>query len=80
VAFIFWGWHALMVFWLGSASLEMNKTIEKTSSAAGQAGAEAGAGIGIMLIIFVWAAGTGILAIPFMLTRGNKRWVESGGN
>ena len=77
MAFIFWGWNALMVFWLGSAAVTIDDAAQNAGSAAEQAGAQAGGTIGVMMIFFFWVAGTIVLAIPFLLSRGKKRWVES---
>lgn len=74
VAFLFWGWHVLMVAWLLTSAAGMGEAMNQATSEAGRAGAAVGSTIGLGVIFFFWVAGTVILAIPFMLTRGQKRW------
>lgn len=65
---IFWGFNALMAWWLIAG---MNQAADSMSGLSGaqHTGAAIGTGIGAMLIIFIWAAGAIILGMIFMFTR-----------
>ena len=72
-AVVFWGWHILMLLWIGSVVAE----IVGVEPGAGAGAEAAGGGIGLMGVLVFWLVGTPILLIPFLLTRGKKRWVQA---
>ena len=71
----FVGWNLLMVFWLGSYLVQVVPMVEMGSSAE-RAGAAVGTTMGVSLIMMLWMAGTVILGVFVLLTRGKKVIVE----
>ena len=72
IKWTFIGYNVLMLFWFISGLNVASDGITNSASDAEKAGATIGSGIGIMLIIFVWTAGTVILGIFTLLTRAKS--------
>jgi hypothetical protein len=72
--FLFWGWQALMVFWLVRYSMDVAPLIKENTSSAGNV--DIGTGIGVTMalgmIAFFWVAGSVILGLFVLFTRGPK--------
>jgi hypothetical protein len=71
VKWSFVGFNLLMLVWLFAGMSGATKGYE-SMSAAEQAGTAMGAGLGMMLILTIWAIGDVILGIAVMLTRGKR--------
>ncbi len=72
IKWTFIGYNVLMLFWFISGLNIASDGITNSATDAEKAGATIGSGIGIMLIIFVWTAGTVILGIFTLLTRAKR--------
>lgn len=75
--FLFWGWQALMVFWLLKYSMDVAPIINASTSPTGHV--NIGTGIGVTMavgtIVFFWVAGSVILGLFVLFTRGPKMLV-----
>lgn len=71
---IFLLFNALMLAWIIGYWVNIGQLVQ--TSDAERAGAAIGATIGTGLILFVWVAGTVILGLLALLTRGRKYYVE----
>lgn len=76
---VFIAWNAMCVVWLGSFSIHVNEAVTNASSQAGQVGAQVGAGIGGMMILFVWVMGAVITGLLALVTRGSKTVIVKKG-
>lgn len=70
----FLGFNLLMIAWLVFGFGAATEGYQEMSSAE-QAGAAIGTGIGLMMILVIWAIGDIILGIPVLLTRPSKTLV-----
>ena len=68
VKYFFIFFNILMMVWIIGGTSSATKGIEAMSQAE-QAGAAIGTGIGVMLIVGIWAAGDVILGLFFLFTR-----------
>lgn len=67
---LFYGYNAFMLLWLvGGLS---NVSEMEAHSAAEQAGAAIGTGMGVMFILIIWFFGAGILGLLTFVTRAKK--------
>lgn len=69
---IFIGWNVLMVAWLIAGAGGSAEVMNAADSEAGRAGAAVGAGIGVIMILFVWCIGAVITGLLALVTRGSK--------
>ena len=69
IKWTFIGFNLLMLFWLVSGMMGASEVVSSASSDAEQAGAAIGTGIGMFLILTVWAIGDVLLGIFVLLTR-----------
>lgn len=71
---IFWGWNLLMVWALlkGASATDCSQY----ASQAEQSGCNAGAGIGIMMVMVMWAVGSVVFGLLAYFTRGRKEIIE----
>jgi hypothetical protein len=69
--------NLLMLFWLFSYWGDIGGLVQDQSSDAGKAGTAIGATLGTSVIVFFWAAGSIILGIFTLLTRGKKVIIQS---
>lgn len=76
VLFIFLAFNAFMIAWLVVGFGTVGEGYSQMSEAE-QAGTAIGAGIGFMMIFFIWAVGDVILGIPLLLTRPSKTLVPN---
>ncbi len=72
VALLFWGWNALMAWGLLSGLAKTADSYPAINSEAGRAGAAIGTALGVGTILFFWVAGTVILGLMMLFTRGKK--------
>lgn len=72
IKWAFIAFNLLMVIWLVSYWGSLGDISKQTGSEAGQAGVAIGGTIGSGLIIFIWMAGSIILGLITLLTRGQK--------
>lgn len=68
---IFLGFNALMLLWVIDAASRV-ADLEAATSQAEEAGRAVGGVIGFGMILFVWTAGSVILGLLALLTRGRK--------
>jgi hypothetical protein len=68
ILFTFWGFNALMIFWVYAAA---KATSEHSAGLSGAeaAGAAIGTGISFTMIAFIWLFGSVILGLMTLLTR-----------
>jgi len=71
---IFWGWNALMAWALVMGAGAAN--CAQYATRAEQDGCNAGAGIGIMMVLFMWAVGSVVFGMLAYFTRGRREMVE----
>lgn len=71
---IFWGWNLLMVWALlkGASATDC----AQYASQAEQTGCNAGAGLGIIMVMVVWAVGSVVFGLLAYFTRGRKEIIE----
>lgn len=76
---IFWGFNALMLYSCATGMAGVNEQTA-TMTESERAGAAIGTGLGLFMILGIWAAGALILGFAVMFTRGNKiiRTIEDG--
>ena len=67
---IFYGWNALMLLWLVGGLSSVSDM--EANSAAEQAGAAIGTGIGVMMIMTIWFLGAAITGLVAYFTRAKK--------
>lgn len=74
---LFWSWQILMVFWLLKYSMDVTPLIKANTSPTGEVGIGTGIGVtvAIGMIVFFWFAGSGILGLFVLFTRGNRMLV-----
>ena len=70
---IFVGWNVLMVLWLIASLNGIGQQLDTSTNADATA---VGNAIGMMFLIFVWAAGSLIFGLLAILTRGSKVVIE----
>lgn len=73
---IFLGWNIIMVIWIFAYGNTINDSMSTATSDAARAGAQIGAGIGIFMILIVWAVGAIVTGLLALLTRGSKTIVK----
>jgi lipoprotein signal peptidase len=77
---LFIGWNALMMVWLIGFSMRVNEVTQGADLTQIQnAGYAVGAGLGGMMILFVWVMGAVITGLLALLTRGSKTVVVKKG-
>jgi hypothetical protein len=66
-----WAWTALMVVWAvsGASATDCGEELSEAARSA----CEAGTGIGVVLLFFVWLIGFGILSVIWFMTRPRER-------
>lgn len=69
----FWGWNILMAVWLVGAAGLMAEQDAALTSEAERAGAAIGAGLGVTVILIVWAVGAVITGLMALFTRPRLR-------
>jgi hypothetical protein len=69
---LFWGWQALMIFWLTTYSGQVAPKLDVATSHAGHV---IGATLSIGTIVFFWLAGSVSLGLFVLFTRGPKTLV-----
>lgn len=72
VKYLFIAFNLLMVFWLYSGLSGGAEVVGDAASDAEAAGAAIGTGIGVFLILVVWAIGDIILGITYLIARPSK--------
>ena len=72
---VFWLWNAFMLWALFSGLANVSNP-NSYDSAAERAGAAIGTTIGVTMILVIWGAGTLILGLMVLLTRGRTEIVE----
>ena len=77
---LFWGWQILLVFWLLKYSMDVAPLIKANTSPTGEVGIGTGIGltVAIGMIVFFWFAGSNILGLFVLFTRGNRVLVALG--
>ena len=70
----FWIFQALMLVWLIGYWGTIGEQMDTATSDAAQAGTAIGGTLGTGMIVFFWLAGTVILGVFALLTRGPKEW------
>lgn len=70
---IFIGWNVLMLLWLIASLNGIGQQLDASSNPDATA---VGNAIGMMFLIFVWAAGSLIFGLLAILTRGSKVLIE----
>ena len=75
ILIVFWGWNALMLWWAISGVGAMSG-VPRADTEAGQAGQAIGFGIGLTMILVIWGAGTLILGLMVLMTRGRTVILE----
>jgi hypothetical protein len=76
-AAVFWLWQLLMVAWIISGVGAVSNQTDSLHTNIEKNAAAAGLGIGIILIIFLWAAGSVVFAILMFFTRGRMTFVTT---
>jgi hypothetical protein len=71
---LFWGWQILMVLWLLKYSMDVAPVIRANTSPTGEVGIGTGIGVTMAIgtIVFFWFAGSGILGLFVLFTRGDR--------
>ncbi|MEM1429082.1 MAG: hypothetical protein AAGG09_06470 [Pseudomonadota bacterium] len=69
---LFIGWNIIMVVWLFGYAGQVAELSNEATTAAERTGTEIGAGIGVAMILIVWALGTVIFGLLTLLTRPSK--------
>lgn len=72
IKWTFIGFNILMLVWFIGGVGSASKHVAEATSEAEKAGGAIGTGIGAIMIIFVWVAGSVILGILTLLTRAKK--------
>lgn len=70
---IFYGFNILMLWWMIAGTSGAAKHIETATSEAERAGAAIGTGLGVIMIIFLWALGDIITGFLAFMTRPKVR-------
>lgn len=73
---MFWGWNALMALSLFAGLADNAGTYRTLATEAERTGFAAGTGIGVMMILMVWALGAVILGLAAYFTRGRRELIE----
>lgn len=69
---LFWGWQLLMGASLFKGMADASNQLQYATSEAARAGATIGIGMGVTMVLVVWALGTAILGAMVLMTRGKK--------
>ncbi len=72
---LFWGWQALMVYWFLQYTHDVAPVVQSAITEAEKAGAGIGVGFAWAMILFFWLAGSVILGLFVLFTRGPKMLV-----
>lgn len=72
IKYSFIAFNLLMLWWMISGLGGAAETMESADSAAAQAGAAIGTGLGAMFILAIWFAGDFILGLLVLFTRPSK--------
>ena len=72
----FWGFNILMVYTLFSGVGENAKQMATLTDPSMRKGYEVGTGIGVMLILMSWAAGSVVLGLLAYFSRGRRELIE----
>ena len=73
---VFISFNLIMLIWLVSAIVAVSKQTAPLTSEAERAGAAIGTAMGVRVLLFLWVAGTVILGLFVLLTKGKKVVVE----
>ncbi len=76
---LFWGWNMLMAAALFIGMSENASTYQRLTSEAERTGHNLGTGLGMMMILSVWASGALIIGLAVLLTRGKRVLTEVDG-
>lgn len=71
---LFWGWNLLMVWALFKGVAATNCLQYATE--AERSGCNAGAGVGIMVVLFMWAIGSVVFGMLAYFARGKRELIE----
>jgi hypothetical protein len=69
---LFWGWQALMIFWIVSYYTDVSPRLHAATTQAHHTGTLIGATMAIGTIFFFWLAGSVILGLFVLFTRAPK--------
>lgn len=73
---LFWAFNVLMLYGLFSGVGESTKRAATLTDPGSRLAHDAGTGLGVMLVLFIWAAGAVILGLMAYFTRGRREWIE----
>lgn len=73
---VFWGWNALMVLTLFNGIAGTSSEYERLATDAARQGYSAGVGMGILLLLVLWAVGSVVTGMLAFFTRGRAEMVE----
>lgn len=73
---VFWGWNALMAVALLAGVGGNASQYAKLTTEAERQGYAAGTGLGIMVMLMMWAAGAVVFGLLAYFTRGRRELVE----
>lgn len=76
---LFWAFNAFMLYGLFSGVGENAKRSAALAESSSRLAHDVGTGIGLMLVLIVWAAGSVILGLMAYFTRGRQEWIELAG-
>jgi hypothetical protein len=71
IAFVFWGWQAIMVLWAVSYLSRVSQ-LYGTGSDAEKTSTAIGGTLGLSMILWVWVIGAVIFGLMMFFTRGQK--------
>jgi hypothetical protein len=71
---LFWGWNALMLWALVAGAGATN--CAKYATAAERTGCQAGTGMGVMMILTMWAVGSVVFGMLAYFSRGRRELIE----
>src|ERR1017187_248752 len=72
---LFWGWQALMVFWFLQYTYAVAPLMNSAATQAEKTGTAIGVALSWGMIVFFWLAGSVILGLFVLFTRGPKMLV-----
>ncbi|MBX9682397.1 MAG: hypothetical protein K2X41_01280 [Hyphomicrobium sp.] len=73
---LFWAFNILMVYGIFAGAGENAKQAAKLSDESMRDAYNAGTGLGIMVMLFVWAAGAVVFGLLAHFTRGKRELIE----
>jgi hypothetical protein len=76
VKWIFILFNVLMAVWLVAGMAGVGEVADRAANDAERAGAAVGGAIGLGVLLFIWAAGSFILGLLTVLSRGRKTIIE----